>query len=416
MDTDVIVIGAGLAGLQAARRLEEEGLGVLVLEREQEIGGRVRTDHIDGFLLDRGFQVLNPAYRAVRDWVDLKALGMQHFDVGVQLRDDTGISTLAHPLRHPRLIPQTLRSGYLSPVELFALARWLGPTLVSESISSRATRDTTLTAALDRAGITGPLRRNVLDTFLAGVLADGHGTTSANLARLLLRSFAYGSPGLPRGGMQALPQQLVDRLQRAPLTGHAVTGISETGEGVTVDTDAGSFTARYVVVATDPVGAGELTGVEAPRMKGLATWWFRTDEAPDTGKFIRLDATRPGGGAAGPVLHAAVVSAAAPSYAPAGQHLIEATALLGEGSATEAEVRADLERIYATSTGDWELIIRHDVPHSLPEQRPPLVDRQSQRVGEHIFVAGDHRDTASINGALISGDRAARAISGLIRA
>lgn len=416
MDTDVIVIGAGLAGLQAARRLQEEGLDVLILEREGEVGGRVRTDHIDGFVLDRGFQVLNPAYRAVRDWVDLKALKMQHFDVGVQLRDDTGISTLAHPLRHPRFIPQTLRSGYLTPVELFALARWLGPTLVSEQVSARATRDTTLTTALDRAGVTGPLRRNVLDTFLAGVLADGHGTTSANLARLLLRTFVYGAPGLPRDGMQALPQQLADDLRQAPLTGHVVTGISETGEGVTVDTGAGSFTAGYVVVATDPAGAHDLAGVDAPRMKGLSTWWFRTDQLPDAGKFIRLDASRPGGGAAGPVLHATVVSAAAPSYAPAGQHLIEATALLGEETVTEAEVRADLARMYATSTTTWELIIRHDVPHSLPEQRPPLVDRQSQRVGERTFVAGDHRDTASINGALISGDRAARAISGLIRA
>lgn len=415
MDTDVIVIGAGLAGLQAARRLQDEDLDVLVLEREEKVGGRVRTDHIDGFLLDRGFQVLNPAYRAVRDWVDLTALGMQHFDVGLTLRDDRGVSTLAHPLRHPRLIPHTLRSGYLTPSELVALARWLGPTLLRENASARATGDTTLSRSLDRAGITGPLRRNVLDTFLAGVLADGHGTTSANLTRLLLRTFAYGAPGLPRGGMQALPQQLADSLRRAPLTGHAVSGIRETGEGVTVDTDAGSFTARYLVVATDPAGARELTGVEAPRMKGLSTWWFCADQAPDTGRFIRLDATRPGGGAAGPVLHAAVVSAAAPSYAPAGRHLIEATALLGEAPATETEVRADLARMYATSTDRWELIIRHDVAQALPEQRPPLVDRQSQRVGTRIFVAGDHRDTASINGALISGDRAARAISGLVR-
>lgn len=415
MEADVIVIGAGLAGLQAARRLQDEGLRVVVLERDDAVGGRMRTDRIDGFQLDRGFQVLNPAYSSVRRWVDVKSLDLQHFEVGVKLRDARGISTLAHPLRHPGLLPQTLGSGYLRPGELIALARWLGPTLLRESVSLRATRDTSLTKSLDRAGITGPLRRNVLDTFLAGVLADADGTSSANFTRILLRTFAFGSPGLPRGGMQALPEQLAASLHERPLTDHDVTGIHDHGDGVTVDTSSGTFRAQRVVVATDPVGAADLTDLTAPRMKGLSTWWFSADTPPASDGFILMDASRPGGGAAGPVLHAAVVSNVAPSYAPSGRHLIEATALLGSAPTSESEVRADLERMYATSTATWELITRHDVPHALPEQLPPLVDRKPQRISDRVFVAGDHRDTASINGALMSGDRAARAITGLIR-
>ncbi len=127
MDADVIVIGAGLAGLQAARRLQENGLTVTVLEGSDAVGGRVRTDRVDGFLVDRGFQVLNPAYSAVREWIDVKALNLHHFGVGVIVRDGVKTSTLAHPLRHPRLLSATLRSEYVTASEVFALAKWLGP-------------------------------------------------------------------------------------------------------------------------------------------------------------------------------------------------------------------------------------------------------------------------------------------------
>lgn len=417
MDADVIVIGAGLAGLQAARRLQDNGLTVTVLEGSDAVGGRVRTDRVDGFLVDRGFQILNPAYPAVRDFIDVRALRLQHFGVGVMVRDGSGLSTLAHPLRHPRLLPQTLRSGYVSPGEVFALARWLAPTLIRETASSRATDDATLAAALDAAGVTGPLRRSVLDTFLSGVLADAGGTTSANFVRLLLRAFAFGAPGLPAQGMQALPEQMAADLTRAPLTELKVAAVRDTGGGVEVETDAGVLGGRMAVVAAGPVEAAELTGITAPAMNGLTTWWFSAQESPLAEKFLLLDATGPAGGPAGPVVHAAVVSEAAPSYAPAGRHLVEATTLLGPegGDADEAAVRHDLERMYGTSVAGWELIARHEIPRTLPAQPPPLIDRRTQRVGDHVFVAGDHRDTASLNGALASGDRAAWAVAGLLR-
>ena len=416
MDADVVVIGAGLAGLQAARRLEKNGLTVTVLEGSDAVGGRVRTDQIDGFLLDRGFQVLNPAYPAVRDWIDVKALDLHSFGVGVIVRDGVKTSTLAHPLRHPRLVSATLRSEYVTASEVFALAKWLGPTLLRETAASRSTSDAALAASLDKAGVTGPLRTDVLNTFLSGVLADASGKTSANLVKLLLRAFAFGAPGLPNNGMQALPEHMAAELSHTPRLEHRVTDVRDLADGVSVETEAGSLRARMAVVAADPVSAAELIGSPAPAMNGLATWWFVTEEPPLQEKFLLLDASSPTGGPAGPVLHAAVISAVAPSYAPAGKHLVEATTLLGsgKGDAAEADVRRDLARMYDADVSGWELITRHDVPHTLPAQPPPLIDRREQRVSEHVFVAGDHRDTASINGALTSGDRAARAISGIL--
>lgn len=416
MDSDVVVIGAGLAGLQCARRLQRNGLTAIVCEARDQVGGRVRTDRVDGYLCDRGFQVLNPAYPAVKEWIDVDGLELRRFGTGITVRTPAGLRTVASPVRHPRHTLATLRSGLLDGGDIAALVRWMGPTLLRATVSSRATRDATLTASLDAAGATGRLRRDVLDTFLAGVLADSSGGNSANYVRLLLRSFALAVPGVPAAGMQALPEQMAASLPGRVRTSTPVRGIRETGTGVEVDTDAGVVRAHAVAVAVGPKDVEALTGEPTPLTHGLTTWWFRAPQAPTASPFLHLDASAPGGGPNGPVWNTAVMSNTAPSYAPRGGHLIQATTLLdrADGQADERTVRAHLERIYGTSTRGWEVLVHHVVRHTLPAVPPPLVDRSPQRISDRVFVCGDHRDTASIQGALVSGDRAGRGIAGVL--
>src|SRR5690606_25864883 len=118
----------------------------------------------------------------------------------------------------------------------------------------------------------------------------------------------------------------------------------------------------------------------------------------------------------GPIWHTAVVSNAAPSYAPAGEHLIEATTLLDrpDGRADEVAVRRDLERLYQTSTQGWQVLAHHVVDHTLPAQPPPFVEREPRWTGERVLVTGDHQGSGSIQGALVSGDRAGRAVADLL--
>ena len=444
MDTDVVVIGAGLAGLQCARRAQRAGRSVIVLESESAVGGRVRTDYVDGFLCDRGFQLLNPAYPAVRDWIDVSALGLQKFGVGVVVRTGQSTTTLAHPIRHPQFALETLRSDLTPLPDLVALARWFGPTLLRPSLTSRAARDQTLRASLDHAGLTGRLRRDVLDTFLSGVLADSSGDSSANYVRLLLRYFALGTPGLPRAGMQAVPEQMAASLVAPVRLGVAARDVREIPGGVEVATDHGMIRARVAVVAVGPEDAAELTDIAAPVTRGLTTWWFRAAERPregsrgglrqgsregsrrglrgerqprgQGGQFLMLDASSPGGGPAGPIWHTAAVSDVAPSYAPPGESLVQATTVLDrpDGLASENEVRRDLERLYQTSTQGWEVLAHHVVPHALPAQPPPFVERRPRWTSDRVLVTGDHRGTGSIQGALVSGDRAARAAVDLL--
>jgi glycine/D-amino acid oxidase-like deaminating enzyme len=407
---DVIVIGAGLAGLRAAERLARAGLDVVVLEAADAVGGRQRTDRVDGFLLDRGFQVLNPAYPAVRRWVDTQSLRMRAFPVGVRVRRASGFAVLAHPLRHPRRLPATLRSGLIGPRDAVALARWTVPVLMRPAAvvggADRALRD-----GWDRVGLRGPLRTEVLEPFLSGVLAEDAGETSDAFARLLVRMFVLGRPGVPERGIAALPAQLAAYARAAGAdirVSRRVVGLSARGDRTEVSVDdAGTMSARAVLVAVDPRALPELTSLPAPPMKGLQTWWFAAATVPAASPVLTVDGRRDG-----PIVNTAVTSATAPSYAPHGMHLVQATCVLGAGrpAASEDVVRRQLAELCGAEASTWRLLRRDDIADALPVQPVPLRARQSVRAQPGVYVAGDHRDTASIQGALVSGERGARAI------
>ncbi|WP_311244286.1 FAD-dependent oxidoreductase [Microbacterium sp. WCS2018Hpa-23] len=407
---DVIVIGAGLAGLRCAGLLSARGLDVVVLEATDAVGGRQRTDIVDGFRLDRGFQVLNPAYPALRRSVDLDALALGSFPVGVRVRTAEGMAELRHPLRYPLSIAASLRSGLVNTRDAVALARWVAPALV-HPLSRLARNDVAVREAWDAVGLSGPLRTAVLEPFLAGVLAESRGETSNAFARLLVRYFALGRPGLPAQGIAAVPEQLAAHARAAGADirlGAGAERISARGEEIRVEVSEGdSVNAARVVVAVGPDAVTDLTGLARPAMNGLQTWWFAAAEPPTASALLTVD-----GRGRGPVVNTVVMTRTVPSYAPAGRHLIAATCLLPRGTdpAEENEVRRHLSEIWGADISAWELIRRDDIADALPAQPAPLGAARSPRYAERLYVAGDHRDTASIQGALASGERAARAV------
>lgn len=413
-DQDVIVVGAGLAGLVAARTLAERGLSVLVLEREAEPGGRQRTRTVDGFILDRGFQLINPAYPDLPKHADLAALDLKQFRAGVLVRGTDGLALLADPRREPAAVGRMLRTtrgtGLLEPRTLAGLARWAGPAVVAPGRSKRGD-DAPLAEAWDAAGVTGPLRRAVLEPFLQGVLADPHLNTSHRFVQLLVRMFLLGTPGVPARGVQALPDQLAARARAAGARvehGVAVDRVTPEGTGVRVDTaDGRALAARAAVVAVGPEAFGPVTGQAGVPSRGLTTWWFRAPGAPAE-RFLAVDGTR-----SGPLVHTAVMSAVAPSLSPDGTPLVQATALLDPAAAPVPDEAARLHagRIWGVDAAGWDLLARDDVAHALPVQSVPLELRRPARVAPGVYAAGDHRDTASIQGAVVSGARVANAVA-----
>lgn len=404
---DVVVVGAGLAGLAAATTLQAAGVETVVVEASDAVGGRVRTDRVDGLLLDRGFQLLNPAYPAVRDLVDVPALRLCPFEAAVVVATGSGRTVVGDPLRAPRHLLSTVL-GPGTPLEKAAFARWAARAGFGDVGRLKREPDEPLAVALDRWGLTGRLRSAVLEPFLAGVLAEDRQETSRRFVDLVLRSFVRGAPALPAAGMQALPEQLAGRL----VSGSVHLGArARSVTGARVETDAGPITARATLVATDPLAAVSLLDLPSVRTNGLTTFYHLAPEPPSDLAALHVD-----GDHRGPVVNTAVVSHVAPSYSrdhAGGGALVQST-VLGDhdDAATEARVRAQAALVYGCDTHAWRHVATYAIPAALPAMLPPLRLRQPVDLGDGLYVAGDHRDTASIQGALVSGRRAAHAILG----
>ena len=273
--------------------------------------------------------------------------------------------------------------------------------------------DMTLAESLDRHGISGRIREEVLRPFFRLVFADEDLRTSYQFVMLGMKSLLMGMPSLPALGMQALPNQMALSLEHPVEHGVDVIGVRRsTGEGVRIHTADATIEARAAVVATDPTTASTLLGLGIPLMRGLSTWWFATPEPPTT---MKMPFVNPMGPATGPISHALVVSNVAPRYAPAGQHLVSACSVPGSRQGRRQRDRGRGARAAGPDLphgheqrGAW--CNRNSHSAAWPAARPPLILGREVDLGDGLFVAGDHRATPSIPGAMRSGQRAAAAV------
>ncbi|GIJ09163.1 FAD-dependent oxidoreductase [Micromonospora andamanensis] len=400
-DTDVVIVGGGLAGLAAARRLHRAGVSWRLVEAADRLGGRVATDAVDGYLLDRGFQVLNTAYPRVGALLDVDRLDLGFFVSGVLVRSGGQLLRLVNPLREPTGGPGTAlaRVGSLTDRLRFAVLAAGYATLPAARLL--ATPETTAEAALRRAGLSHAIIEDLLRPFLSGVLLDRELATSSHVLAMVLRSFARGRVGLPAEGMAALPRAVAAPLPAGLLDLN--TTVSEVAPG-RVRTTIGELRCRAVVVAVDPPAVTRLLDLPPVRMHSYTTYYHASVVPPLDEPILLVDGDR-----REMIANTVVVSHAVPGYAPAGRHLI-ATSVVGPSVPAEPAVRLELTRLYGRPTADWEHLTTVTIPAALPAAPPPQGRlRKPVALGNGLFVAGDHRDSPSIQGALASGWRSAGA-------
>lgn len=404
---DVVIVGAGLAGLACAQDLTRAGVECQVLEASDGAGGRVRTDEVDGYRLDRGFQILLTAYPQVQQRLDVPALDLQLFDPGAVVRVRGRFHTVADPLRRPTKIPATVAAPIGSLADKLRLARLVLDVRRGTVPDLLRRPDATTAQRLTEVGFSARMIQAFWRPLFAGIQLDPDLEVSRRRFDVILRMLAVGATGVPRLGIGAVPAQLAAAVPAGAVRfGARVEEVDPAGAVL----DGGErVDARAVVVATDGPAAHRLLGerVPDPGSRAAGCCWFATSSPPVRGRTLLLD-----GDQSGPAKNVAVMSEVAPSYAPAGRALI-AAAVPGPDAldpAVERRVREQLARWFGSTTTDWEHLRTDVIPHGQPAQGPPLHPRRRVTLGEGLFVCGDHRDTASTQGAMFSGERTAAAV------
>ncbi len=397
---DVLVVGAGLSGLVAARRLIAAGMDVRVLEASDGPGGRMRTDLVDGFRLDRGFQVVCPAYPAFGRELDVAALDLCRFARGVAVELNGRLRTI---VTDPPKAPSALLSGVVGPADALALTSMSARDVFASGAWLKRRPDRTTMAELARAGISPDLVKTVLRPFLTGVFLESRLTTSGRFFHLVWRSFLRGGAAIPRTGMQAIPDQLAADLPPGTVDYEAT--VTAVGDDTVTTADGRRIEAARAVVATDGSAAASLIpGVRAPEWNGVTTYFHATRSLNGAEPILLLDPDD------ALVVNSVPLSAASPDYAPPGATLV-ATSVLGvpdDSAAVERHVRKRLATLYGTT--EWDLIRTYPIRRAVPAMPAPHPLVRRVRLGRGRYVCGDHRDTSSTQGALASGRRVAEAV------
>lgn len=406
---DVIIVGAGLAGLSCARRLQTQGADYLLIEASDRVGGRVKTDVVKGYILNHGFQVLQTAYPEAQRFLDYAALDLKAFAPGAVFRIGGRFHPVADPLRAPRYVIQTLAAP---------IGTW-GDRLRMARLNRRLTRagpeeilrgpDIQTPDFLRAEGFSELMIERFFMPFFSGVCLDPQIKVSSRVFQYIFRMFAMGDVGIPARGMEEIPKQIAGAIEPDRLrTGVRVRALKQG----TVTLESGEeLSCRQAVLAVEAPEVERLLDF-APRTgsRGEHCLYFSAEEPPLREPLLVVNAE-----GRGPINNLCVPSLLASTYAPAGRSLISVTVIgehLVSKSNLEEAVRDQLGEWYGKVANRWDLLRIYSIRHALPDQPAPAPD-PTVAAGElrpGIFVCGEYGSLPSIQWALMSGRLAAEAV------
>jgi phytoene dehydrogenase-like protein len=422
--TDVVIIGAGLAGLSSALSLEAAGLSVALLEASDAPGGRVRTDLVEGFRLDRGFQVMLTAYPEAKRLLDYDALQLKRFEPGALVWHGGKFHRFADPFRNPMGAAKFLFDSVVPLADKLQVAKLRARVQRGTCAEIFARTEKTTRDYLQAVPFSAAIIERFFEPFFAGVFLERELATSSRFFEFLFRMFSLGDTAVPAAGMQQIPFQLAAMLRAGTLlTGARVSKVTRSTRSFQVEIEGkDSQEARAVVLAVaGNEGNRLLGGVGGWSIPEVRAWnkttafCYAAQQAPVGEPIILLNGE---GRAAGPVNNVAVMSAVSSQYAPPGAHLVVAS-VVGEAPAEDAAlvrldqaVRLHMGKWFGPVVNAWKMLGAYTLARALPLQRHAEWEQAAVRIvgTGGVYMCGDYRETASIQGALASGRRAAEAV------
>ncbi|MFL6463503.1 MAG: NAD(P)/FAD-dependent oxidoreductase [Bryobacteraceae bacterium] len=409
--SSVVIIGAGLAGLSCALRLQEKGIEYTLLEGSDRVGGRVHTDVENGFRLDRGFQVLLTAYPQTARTLHYKPLQLQSFRAGALVRSRDYFYALADPMREPGEALSTL----LAPVTTFAdklrilrlRQRVCGPSL--EQVLAHP--ETTTLQRLRELQFSDRIIFEFFRPFLGGIFLETDLATSSRKFEFVFRMFSLGYAALPAAGMSAIPQQMAQRLKAGSLRTRSCV-ISIDSSGVTL-TSGERLDCRKIVIATDESEASRLLQrLSRHRTTAVTCLYYSAPQSPVKGPWLVLN-----GDGSGPINNLCVLTELHRNYAPQGLSLVSVSVIhpaYRSRPDLESSVRDQLTGWYGSQVSRWRHLRTYEIDGALPLQEPPALNpvEKPVKLADCLFWCGDHAGIVSVEGAIASGIRAADAVSG----
>ncbi len=407
----VVIIGAGLAGLSCARHLVRQGVEVLLLEAQDDFGGRVRTDLVDGFRLDRGFQVLQTAYPEAKRQLDYAALQLRNFEPGALIRTNGKTVKMADPWRRPQAVLSTAFNEVGSFADRLRLARLRWHVTQSTIETLWAEPDST---TFDYLRTTCGFSSDMIDRFLrpwfAGVFFERELATSSRFFRFIFRMFAIGDAALPTDGMGAMSKQLAIEIPGSMC--RLSTRVESIDDGVVRLAGGEVINASAIVLAVEGPEASRLTGgqIPSPVSRSTTCFYYAAPQPPITESLLVLN-----GDQTGPINNLCVPSNVSPSYAPAGQSLVSVSVVgskENESTGLELEVRRQLRDWFGSDVDRWSILRSDHIRHALPSQPAHFRDRGTlkPKLADALYCCGDYCETASIHGALLSGRHTAETV------
>ena len=406
---DVCVVGAGPAGLSCARLLRANGLEVSVVEAADDIGGRLRTDQVQGFVLDRGFQVLQTGYPEAKRQLDYHSLDLHSFESGALIRGKNTWYRFADPLNSPKHVWSAVFSGAGSlgdKLRLFSLRRKVLRPSLSDLFKKP---EQTMLEALSDEGFSEQIMERFFRPFFTAVFFDPELKTSSRMFEFVFRTFASGPAALPGRGIASIPRQLARSFPKDMVLLNSP--VQSVEQGKVRLTSGREISAKTVVVACDSQEAARLLQRKNRRgYRSVRCVYFQAQEPPVLEPILMLNAQ-----GSGPVTSLCVPSQVAPGYAPEGKTLVSAT-VVGQEHVVDAEliqaVRAQAQEWFGPQVRNWKHVKIYNIYKALQAQDPPTPDpfRRQVRVGTGVYLAGDLGSVSSLQWALHSGRRAAEAV------